>query len=283
MATAELSVAREKILEHRLVSNLAVLMLQQGLELDVLRSEFDANGYDVVLEAAGVMRHLQLKASVQGGARNTVSVNVRLRSRLSGCVVWLIYDPETLGITGYRWFGGRPGEPLPSLGTRFARHTRGNAQGEKAARIGHRLLARASFETLDGLPDLAERLFGRTRSVATSLVLSQLRERFGLLWRSAATDAVEPRPLAMRLADMIDGNRILEQLCVDDLAAWHQESLAQALDDECSDLGLLWTLLFIDERRTGFQNLPACSGPADPSRVRLANRIIELVRLEAAA
>ena len=68
VTTSVLSGPREKILEHRLVSDLAELMLRRGVELDVMRSDLDAQGHDVVLEAAGVIRHVQLKAMAAGAS-----------------------------------------------------------------------------------------------------------------------------------------------------------------------------------------------------------------------
>ena len=160
MASAEFSLAREKILEHRLLSDLAVLMLRQGVEMDVLRSEFDAQGHDVVLEALGVMRHVQLKATVEGGKASGVIINPRLSFKRSGCVVWMNYDRHTLDITSYRCLGGSPGSQLSSLGDRLARRARANAQGVKAQMPGHRVIAKGSFDRLANLEELADRLFG---------------------------------------------------------------------------------------------------------------------------
>jgi hypothetical protein len=53
-----------------------------------------------------------------------------------------------------------PGEPLPDLGERFMRHSRGNAKGLKAVRPGMRSLAASRFETLPDMAALADRLFG---------------------------------------------------------------------------------------------------------------------------
>jgi len=128
---AHLSTAREKVLEHRLASELAVLMLQRGVSLDILRSEYDAQGYDVVLEAGGVIRHVQLKASRDGGKRRHVDINVKLRAKPAGCVVWMSYDTASLEITALRWFGGQPGEPLPDLGSTVTRHSKGDSAGTK--------------------------------------------------------------------------------------------------------------------------------------------------------
>ena len=124
------------------------------------------------------MRHVQLKAMVAGGKRN-----VRLRSRPSGCIAWVVYDPATLKVVEYRWFGGERGEALPDIGGIVARHTKGNALGEKAFITGHRLLGKTKFETLADLGMLADRLFGPARPAATNLVHAQLRQRFGCEWR----------------------------------------------------------------------------------------------------
>lgn len=255
VTTAVLSGPREKILEHRLVSDLAELMMRRGTELDVMRSEFDAHGHDVVFEAAGMIRHVQLKAMVAGGKRRDVNVNVRLRSRPSGCVIWMVYDPMTLRVIEYRWFGGEPGEPLPDLGERNVRHTKGNASGEKAFRNAHRLLCKTSFEILADLRVLADRLFGPARSLATTLVLAQLRERFGLEWRQRVRAHMGRADWhgSLELAHLVDGYRVLEQLGELSPDNWITARATQPLGaDPPNDLGDGWTTLFVEHRRWRF-------------------------------
>ncbi len=267
VSTAVLSGAREKILEHRLVSDLAELIMRRGVALDVMRGEFDAHGHDVVFEAAGVLRHVQLKAMVAGGKRRDVNVNVRLRSRPSGCIVWMVYDPATLTVIEYRWFGGEPGEPLPDIGTSVARHSKGNALGEKAFRTGHRLLGKTKFEALAGLDLLADRLFGPPRPAATSLVLTQLRQRFGCDWRQRvrATTESQQWDCSVELAHMIDGYRVLEQLAELDFDRWLTTRAVDAsYVSGCDDLGDLWTTLFLEHRRWRF------ASPFEPTGDELA-------------
>lgn len=254
VTTAVLSNVREKILEHRLISDLAVTMVRRGIEMDVMRSEFDAHGHDVVLEAAGVIRHLQLKAMVAGGKRRDVNINVRLRSKPSGCVVWMVYDPTTFNVVEYRWFGGSPAEPLPYLGTTVARHTKSNALGVKISRNGHRLLSKGQFEIVADLGALADRLFGPARSAATNLVLSQLRERFGIEWpqRVGATMGCPDWVGSIELAHLVDGYRVIEQF--GELSPDNWLTAQSALPGECwgDDLGDLWTTLFLEHRRWRF-------------------------------
>ncbi|MDB5694933.1 MAG: hypothetical protein JWN21_476 [Sphingomonas bacterium] len=151
----------EKVLEHRLVGELASVMWLRGdHDLEVLRGEVDAHGYDVVLEANGVLRHIQLKAMMADGKRSSVSVNVRLARKPSGCVVWMRYNPADLALGPFYWFGAEPGAPLPPLGSRVAKHTKSNSQGQKTEREGHRVVRASVFQRLETAADLAEALFG---------------------------------------------------------------------------------------------------------------------------
>ena len=256
-----LSTQRERLLEHRMVSDLAELMLRRGVEMDVMRGEFDGHGHDVVFQAAGVLRHVQLKAMILGGKRSNVSINVRLRSQPSGCVVWMTYDPATLKVVEYRWLGGEPGEPLPDIGSAITRHSKANMSSQKTQRVGHRDVAKSKFDRLTSLDALADRMFGPTRSSATSLVLAQLRERFGLEWRSTVHEHLDISGWedSVELAHLIDGYRVIEQLCVPDYNDWLDTHAGwpTALTP-AQDLGEAWTTLFIEHRRWKF------SDPHDP-------------------
>jgi hypothetical protein len=62
------------------------------MPFEVLRSEFDAFGYDVVIEANRVLRHVQLKSTVTTGRRAHVDVQLALANKPGGCVVWVFVD-----------------------------------------------------------------------------------------------------------------------------------------------------------------------------------------------
>jgi hypothetical protein len=94
-----------------------------------------------------------------------VGINLRLTERPSGCVVRIWFDPNTLTLGPFYWFGGEPGEPLPDIaGFKAQRQTRGNAQGEKKERPAIRVVRRTKFERIDDVPGLALRLFGPLRA-----------------------------------------------------------------------------------------------------------------------
>ena len=119
----------------------------------------------LVIEANGVIRHIQLKAMYRGGKRTRLTANIRLAARPSGCIVWMIYDPVTLGLVSFRWFGGAPGERLPDIGSRIARHGKCNAMGIKTDRPAHRVIPGRYFTTLPDVSTLTDRMFGSATCV----------------------------------------------------------------------------------------------------------------------
>jgi hypothetical protein len=152
---------REQALGHIFLGQLLVFMWRNGgRDIEVLKSEVDRGGYDVVLESNGVIRHVQLKSSFRGSKVREVDVSTKLLRKPGGCILWLEFDRESLAIEGYYWFGGKAGTALPDLGMRVARHSKGNSDGEKTERPIHRVLTRGRFEALKNISEVVERLFG---------------------------------------------------------------------------------------------------------------------------
>lgn len=150
----------EKIVEYRFLADLTAELFRRGTEPEVLRADVDAFGYDLAIEAGGSLRYVQLKATREKGARAKVSVNLRLASKPSGCLIWIIYDAATFQPLRFRWLGGPPGTllPLPSDAA-TARHTKPNARGEKAPRANHRVVRRGDAEWIRSYAELADRMF----------------------------------------------------------------------------------------------------------------------------
>ena len=157
---SETSTLRENIYEHRFLAEIGEELLARGIELEIMRGEIDRWGHDIVLEAGSIIRHTQLKVTVAGGARTDITVNTRLLAKPSACVVWLVYEPDLRTFVEVRWFGGAPGQALPDLGTRLAKHSRANSKGVKAERSNQRKLGLNKFERLADLEQLCDRLFG---------------------------------------------------------------------------------------------------------------------------
>lgn len=153
---------REMLLEH-LFSGAVMrhLWLTKGQRVELLKPQVDDNGYDLVLEAWGIVRHVQLKASHAGSATARQSINIALAEKPSGCVVWIRFQEDTLELGPFLWFGGAPGQPLPSLASYpVATHAKANAQGVKSDRPRIRSVPRAAFTPLPTIVEVVEHLFG---------------------------------------------------------------------------------------------------------------------------
>jgi hypothetical protein len=153
---------REALLEHLFAGEVMKHLWRRGdWRLEVLKPQVDDGGYDLVLEANAIVRHVQLKSSFRGSTVNKVNVNVLLAAKPSGCVVFMWFDQETLDLGPFLFFGAPPGQRLPDLaGMKIGKHTKANAQGVKAERPNIRTVPLSKFERVDTVELLVTRLFG---------------------------------------------------------------------------------------------------------------------------
>ncbi len=156
------SVLRERIVEHVFVGEALRRLWVKGVtDVEVLRSEFDAGGHDLVMSRGTVVRHIQFKTSTSEGKAASIKASIKLQDKLSGCIVWILVTPG-LELETYLWFGGAPGQPLPNIMTmKVAQHTKANVLGVKTERPDHRVIPRKQFEKLDSLDAVLQRLFGQ--------------------------------------------------------------------------------------------------------------------------
>ena len=155
----------EQMVEHVFLSE----VLQEAWygfkeKVAVLRPEVDNEGYDLVLECCGVVRHVQLKTSKSDAKTAVHNVHIALADKLSGCVVWLLRqegsEDHRMTLT-YRFFGSDAGEPLPPLQDfKTAKQPRGNSMGEKKDRPNIRKVPKHHFEEVENIRALLTRLFG---------------------------------------------------------------------------------------------------------------------------
>lgn len=155
------SVLRERIVEHLFIGGVLQLLWKRGItDVEVLRSEFDAGGYDLVISYGETIRHIQLKVSVAGGKRASVTASLNLMKKPSGCILWIVVRPD-LDFDSFLWFGSPPGQPLPDIREmKVATHTKANALGVKLMRPNQRSIPRGAFVRLQSLGDVVGRFFG---------------------------------------------------------------------------------------------------------------------------
>ena len=159
------STRREKLVEHLFVGEvLRSLYCRRVYDVDVLRAEADLSGYDIVIEVGSVARQIQLKSSARGAKTSRQKVHLALGQKVSGCVLWVKFNPSDMALGPFLWFGGTPGNRLPNITDEevfpMAKHAKHNAEGERAKRKNIREISRRHFTTLQTIDEVIEKLFG---------------------------------------------------------------------------------------------------------------------------
>ena len=104
----ENSTLRERIVEHVFVGEALLALWRRGVvDVEVLRSEFDAHGYDLVMarDRGRIVRHIQFKTG-KSAKPGDVSISMALADKPSGCVLWIRVS-DKLEIMG-PFFGTNP-------------------------------------------------------------------------------------------------------------------------------------------------------------------------------
>lgn len=163
---------REILIEHLFVGEIMRrLWLRNITQFEVLKPQVDDSGYDLVLEANGVVRHVQLKSSFDEATTRHVRASLKLLLKPSACVIWVRFNPATMKLGPFLWFGGPPGQPIPAIGDfKVARHTRANAKGIKKERPQQRAIPRARFESIPDFDGLVVKLFGTFKQGSEHLI-----------------------------------------------------------------------------------------------------------------
>ena len=150
---------REKIVEHVFVGDALRILWRRGVfDVEVLRSDFDAHGYDLVLVRGKVVRHIQFKTGIRDKPKR-VSVASALAEKPSGCVIWIQVDND-LNMKRFWWLGAGPEEPLPALGGRLTKRIARTKEGIRPLREKHRTVNGSLFRSVDTIGELLEILFG---------------------------------------------------------------------------------------------------------------------------
>jgi len=150
------------MVEHVFVGDALRSFWQKGVvDVEVLRSEFDAYGYDLVMARGQIVRHIQFKTGTSRKPGD-ISVSLSLAGKPSGCVIWIcVTNAPDRG--PFFWFGGAPGKPLPPIDHhKIPLRSTHNREGERPPRLNHRLVPNAEFMRLDELEDVLIKLFGET-------------------------------------------------------------------------------------------------------------------------
>ncbi|MHC1945980.1 hypothetical protein IF803_16480 [Bradyrhizobium sp. UFLA06-06] len=149
---------RERIVEHVFVGDALRELWKLGIrDVEILRSEFDAYGYDIVMSYGAVVRHVQFKASTSKKP-GTISIARSLFEKPSGCVICIGISAE-LVLGPFYWLGAPPGEPLPRAADLKTAKGRRNKEGVRIDRKNHVYIPSKFFVRIDSLREVLRRLF----------------------------------------------------------------------------------------------------------------------------
>ena len=156
------STLRERIVEHVFIGELLRTLWRRGVtDVEILRPEFDAHGYDVVMTRGAIVRHVQLKTQAAG----KVSVGLALAEKPSGCVIWIGLNKDTLELGPFLWYGGLPGARLPDISAYpNPKRPTHNALGVRPVRKNHRVIPPAAFKKLKTIDEIIMCLFGEPQA-----------------------------------------------------------------------------------------------------------------------
>jgi hypothetical protein len=156
-------------MEHIFVGDALRALWRRGVfDVEVLRSDFDAHGYDLVVVRGKVVRHIQFKTGVRDKPKR-VSVASALAEKASGCVIWIQVD-NGLNMKHFWWLGAGPEEPLPPLGDRLTKRIARTKDGIRPSRAKHRSVNGSMFRSVDTLDELLEILFGTLPTCAPRIL-----------------------------------------------------------------------------------------------------------------
>lgn len=150
---------REKLIEHLFIGELLKIAWQNGDSLEIAKPEVDNQGYDIIAEINGAIRHIQLKSTKAGGKAARQNIHLGLARKPAGAVVWIFFNEDTLELGPFLYFGNEGIGPMKDIkGLKVATHTKGNSQGFKKERPEIRVLPKGVFVKHDTIRDLYAKL-----------------------------------------------------------------------------------------------------------------------------
>lgn len=158
----------ENVLTHSMISSLAGDLWRRDPEvrMDILRTEVDESGFDLVLTMSGQGRYIQIKQVNSEGRNKNFSVRADFALMPGSCVVVIVHRDSDLSIEGYRFFGAALNKPMSSVdgfNSSILPGRRGK-DGNRRVREHYRDIPGACFTKLNSVSDLLEALFPETVS-----------------------------------------------------------------------------------------------------------------------
>ncbi len=155
------STRREKILENLFIGELLRILWCRGIyEAELLQSDIDAAGYDLVLSVPDGMRHIQLKAAISKKSF-PMTVNAKIADKQNGCVIVMQVNKDNLCFESFYWFGGALNVGCSDIRSGIAaKHTKANKDGVKLKRRDSFKLGLSRFDCVTSFDEIVDLLIG---------------------------------------------------------------------------------------------------------------------------
>jgi hypothetical protein len=132
----------DNLLEHRFLFDLRrhLVLRKKPLLLNVLQSEVDAFGFDLVLSVGEHTYHIQMKTRSGAPPATSYDLAESLWRLPNACAIWMLYDASTIEPTGY-YLLGNPLPPMDGFVASKQAEYRGSAtrgRSDQSARCGAR-------------------------------------------------------------------------------------------------------------------------------------------------
>jgi hypothetical protein len=158
---SDYSTYRAKLIKHLFVGQLMKISWANKLTdnslplIEILESQIDAYGYDLVIEYKDVVRHIQLKTKKSTGKAQKVAVKASLSAKPSAAVIWIFFDEKDFSFDKFKYFGGKARQKMPDIKNyKIAKHTKGDSTGKKNKRPKQRVIKVAEFTNITNIQDL---------------------------------------------------------------------------------------------------------------------------------
>lgn len=162
-ALAQRSSYVESVLRQALIAQLSSVAWQRDPDetLQVLSSEVDDAGFDIILAYRGASRPIQLKQAHNEKKRGHCSIRLSFSKMPGSCVILMSHTLDELKLDGCQFFGGAPGEPMSAIDGFKPSKTPGrrDGAGRRKVRTHYRDVPVNRFTALLSADALFDKLF----------------------------------------------------------------------------------------------------------------------------
>jgi hypothetical protein len=148
----------KNLLMHPLISAIAEVLWNRDhwLDLQASKEDVDHHGFDLVLHCNGSIRFIHIEQTFLSCKTNYFAIKNGLFNQVGGCVVVLVYRPDTFELDHALFFGGSGGTVMPTMAVSSGQNAAG---GMRPLRKNYQEVPRRLFTAPLSISELVDHLF----------------------------------------------------------------------------------------------------------------------------